>query len=393
VTWVHFVALALALALAVSYLKPVLRRRRRRARRRRDMARMVANAHRRRSETPSQPADNRILWDVYYGAQAEKTIGTALRYGVFELLAERSASAEDMADRARLGRPFVGALLETLAALGLVRFETDERVSLTDIARDHLLRESPFYLGFLFPKAFEPAMLRAAATDAPLSRAAARWARGRAGGQTAGFAAQMHGRTFAPALAAARLGDFSGVRRLADMAGGSGAMSIALALTHKDIEPVVVDLPEMCAETRRFVADYGLSERVRVQEGDLFKPETWPTPVDGVMFSNIFHDWDETVCRRLAESAFNALAPGGRVYIQEMLLNEGHDGPLATAMHHLSMVVSFRGKQYRASELRAILRDAGFERIAVQPTLGYFSLTSAAKPAEASREGEAGGPP
>ena len=73
--------------------------------------------------------------------------------------------------------------------------------------------------------------------------------------------------------------------------------------------------------------------------------DPWPGSYDGVLFGNIFHDWDWKSCQYLALQAFNALNPGGKICLHEMLLNELKDGPLVLACYSVAMLLHERGKQ------------------------------------------------
>ena len=71
---------------------------------------------------------------------------------------------------------------------------------------------------------------------------------------------------------------------------------------------------------------------------------------------------------------------GGTIYIHEMLLEDGANGPLAPALYGLSMRIGTLGKQFTVPELRGVLESLGFTDVAVQNTTHYFSLVSARKP-------------
>ena len=46
---------------------------------------------------------------------------------------------------------------------------------------------------------------------------------------------------------------------------------------------------------------------------------------DGLLFGNIFHDWDFESCCLLARKSFQALKPGGSICLHEMLLKHRAD--------------------------------------------------------------------
>jgi 3-hydroxy-5-methyl-1-naphthoate 3-O-methyltransferase len=80
----------------------------------------------------------------------------------------------------------------------------------------------------------------------------------------------MHGLSFAAAVALAKNADFSGVRRLLDVAGGSGGFSIALAQGNPQLRCTVAELPVVCQVTQRYIAEYGADDRVDTLRLNMF---------------------------------------------------------------------------------------------------------------------------
>ena len=80
----------------------------------------------------------------------------------------------------------------------------------------------------------------------------------------------IHGRSFPAAVGMARNGDFSNVRRLLDVAGGSGGFSIALAQRYPNIRCTVADLAVVCQQTKDFIAKYGVESQVDTTPLNMF---------------------------------------------------------------------------------------------------------------------------
>jgi hypothetical protein len=188
----------------------------------------------------------------------------------------------------------------------------------------------------------------------------------------------MHTQSFPTAMSLARNGDFANVHRLLDVAGGSGCFCIALATRYPDMHFAVMELPAVCKLVEQYAADYGLQGQIETIAANMFA-DPWPSGYDGVLFSNIFHDWDRVSCLHLAKRSLEILPPGGRIFLCEMLLNDTKDGPLAAAAFSLGML-PLKARQYTANELSEILREAGFTGVTVNPIHAYYSLVSASKP-------------
>lgn len=193
------------------------------------------------------------------------------------------------------------------------------------------------------------------------------------------FTAKMHSHGFTAAVALANSEYFGDTKSLLDIGGGSGAYSIALAAMHDQMRCVIAELPAVCPVTREYVKEYGLAGRIEVIALDMFK-DKWPSGFEAVMFSDIFHDWPESDCLLLAKKAFASLLPGGRIFVHEVLLSDNGVGPLTANEYSMAMLMVTKGQQFTAAGLERVLLDAGFSRITVNSSYGYYSLISGYKP-------------
>jgi len=210
-------------------------------------------------------------------------------------------------------------------------------------------------------------------------RISRRWEQGEMNAQDAhGSNMRMHSHSLPAAIGLAANCDFSSVRRLLDVAGGSGCFSIQLALHNPELRCTVAELPPVAADTRAYIERYGCSDRVDTYPFNMFH-DAWPTGYDAIFFSNVFHDWDPQRRDDLAQRSFDALPAGGRILLHEMLLHETQDGPLPAAMFSV-MMLGTRGKQFSLPELDELLTRAGFVDTSAAPSYGYYSLVSARKP-------------
>jgi hypothetical protein len=108
--------------------------------------------------------------------------------------------------------------------------------------------------------------------------------------------------------------------------------------------------------------------------------EEWPRGYDCHFFANVFHDWSPETCAELARSSFASLEPGGRICLQEMLLDDSGDGPIQPVAFSVLMCLGTKGQQFTLAELREILEGAGFTGIGAQRSYGYYSLVTGHKP-------------
>ncbi|MBM3694379.1 MAG: methyltransferase domain-containing protein [Actinobacteria bacterium] len=115
--------------------------------------------------------------------------------------------------------------------------------------------------------------------------------------------------------------DLAGARRLLDLGGGSGVMSLALLDRHPGLSAVVVDLTPVCAEGRRIAAERGLQDRIEYLEGDFLTADL-PGRFDLVLECDV-GVYPEALFPRVR----GALEPGGRFLIVDLMADAGAELP------------------------------------------------------------------
>jgi hypothetical protein len=340
-----------------------------------------------RNELPD--CHDRPIWDIWLSMHHLPAMSVADELGVFQVLESGPVTHAETAERLGLNRRATDILFAMLAALRLVEFR-DGRYELADVTRTYLLPRSPYYWGPLLrtlgvvPQR-HAALIRAlrAADDRgtliPGRLPSLGWERGEMDcAQAETVSRVMHCHSVPASIGAARNGKFEGVTRILDIGGGSGCFSIAIARQFPNIHCTVMELPAVGEVARRYIEEGGVSDRVDVVAADMFR-EAWPHGYDGVLFSNVFHDWNMETNLFLARCAYQALPSGGRIFLHEMLLAEDGSGPVTTASFSMLMLVSTQGRQYSLRELQTTLAHAGFVDLDVRATYGYFSVVSGRK--------------
>jgi hypothetical protein len=324
--------------------------------------------------------DDRTLYDAIATKYAFPTLAMSVELGLYEHLAKQAHSIPEIADHLQLSQRAGEAVVSVVAAMGFLEVGEDGRFRPTPVAQTYLLPDSPFYRRDLAAsKSPEVDQLRRAlgSGDEPLQPFAVKM--GEMPNQDVqAFIEIMHAMTLPAASGLAEQPVFNRIRKLLDVAGGSGSLSLAIASRHPEISCTVMDLEPVCRIAERHVRDYGLSGRITVTSCEMFQ-DTWPAGFDGLLFGNIFHDWDLESCGFLARRAYDALEPGGTICLHEMLLNDRKDGPLTVALYSIAMLLHEKGKQFTAIELENLLTDTGFCDFQVTQSFGYYSLVTATK--------------
>jgi precorrin-6B methylase 2 len=168
---------------------------------------------------------------------------------------------------------------------------------------------------------------------------------------------------------------------LLDIGGASGTWTIAFLRACPSAQATLFDLPPVIALAQRRIAAAGLHGRVQFVAGD-FMRDPLPPGADLAWVSAIVHQNSRAQNRSLFAKAFEALVPGGRVAIRDIVMEESRVQPVAGALFAVNMLVATPGGgTFTFAELREDLMAAGFIDVAtLRRDEAMNSILAAKKP-------------
>jgi precorrin-6B methylase 2 len=172
--------------------------------------------------------------------------------------------------------------------------------------------------------------------------------------------------------------------RLLDIGGASGTWTISFLRACASAQATILDLPEVVGMAQRRIAAAGLSDRVQFAAGDFMRDEL-PPGADLAWVSAIVHQNSRAQNRLLFAKTFQALVPGGRIAIRDMVMEESRTAPVAGALFAINMLVATEGGgTFTFGELQEDLEAAGFTEASVlRRDEGMNAVVVARKPATA----------
>ena len=348
-----------------------------------------------RTVPQTDPVD---IYRVRDGIYAADMLLTALVHlDLFSWLAEHPSTIDEVCRALGTTRRPTDVMLTLFAAMGLVESAVgrdvgrissgDQPFHLTPKAKEHLVRNSPWFLGPYYeslknrPIALD--LLNVLKTGKP-----ANWSSQKDGNDwhkameneafAAQFTAAMDCRGVYLAQAVATSIDLSRRGRVLDVAGGSGIYACSLVTHHPSLLATVFEKPPVDGIAARAIASRGCSERVTVVAGDMLV-DRLPSVADVHLWSNVLHDWDEPVVRQLIGQSFDALPPGGLIVIHDAFLNAAKDGPLHVAEYSVLLMHASEGRCYSTREMERYLTDSGFRDVAYRETAAARGVMTAVK--------------
>lgn len=343
---------------------------------------------------PLPPSDPTPLFELFRGNHATELLTAAVaHFDVFGRLAPRPLAAEEL--RTTLGlaeRPFA-VLLTALRAFGLIVRDDAGQLTLSELARQHLVPGGPFdisgYIGLAAESAGVRDLVERLRTNRPAGTKADE--SGTAFIYRAGQESAMEKEASARRLTLALAGRARNVapvladhyplpdaHSLLDIGGGTGLYSIAWLQRHPGLKAIVQDRPEVLKVTAELASAHGVADRLECWPGDMFH-DRLPTGADVILLSNVLHDWDVPECQTLLRRLAETLPRGGRLLIHEVFLNDDLDGPLPLALYSAALFMLTEGRAYSAGEYRSWLEQVGLVPEPIVPTLVHCGVLPALK--------------
>jgi len=172
-----------------------------------------------------------------------------------------------------------------------------------------------------------------------------------------------------PAIAAAY--DFSGVKTIVDVGGGTGNLLTTILGSYSGSSGVLYDLPHVVRDAPPLIQARNLTDRVRIEPGSFF--DRVPSGGEAYLLSHIIHDWSEEQCLSILGNCRRAMNPSSRLLIIEMVLPAG-DTPHPGKILDMMMLVGPGGQERTEQEYHALLDRAGLRLTQVVPTESSVSV-------------------
>jgi hypothetical protein len=318
------------------------------------------------------------------GFMAARTLHVALELRLFTHLAAGAQSLVHVAQTLGLAERAAGRLLYACAALGLVQ-ATGGVFRNTPLTQKYLVEGQPTYIGS-YLHMFDAlgyhrweqmgAALRHNGPVDDISHPYRYLADDAEDAATFSAAQYAGSRSLGHALA--HRVDFRPFACLLDLGGGSGAYTVEILRCYPHLRAILFDFPEVGRLAEAVMRQEGLTDCVQIVGGD-YEHDMLPPGPDVVLWSGNLHASSSESCRRVLTRLHALLPPGGMVLIHDYMLDDTRSGPLIPALLALHLtLVSEDGQVYSNAELHALLTQAGFKEVRIEPFLtGHSSLVIA----------------
>lgn len=304
-----------------------------------------------------------IISNIAFSFMESRILLTAFELDIFSVIGSKSKTSAEVAKTIKADERAVDRLLNALCALKLVKKEKNKYFNSTS-ASDYLDKNKPGYMSGLMHSVH---MWKSWSTLTDAVRKG-----GTVGEKSIGkrgdkwlsdFIEAMDWRAVRQAKEVISLIDLSNVSRILDVGGGSGAYSIEFVKAKESLHATVFDLPEVLPFTKKYLKKQNLEGKIDVIPGD-YNVDSFGKGFDLVFLSAIIHINSPLENIKLLERSVKALKPGGRVVVQDFIMDKDRTNPVFGTIFALNMIVATEsGDTYTESEICGWMQKVGLKDI------------------------------
>ena len=318
-------------------------------------------------------AEGAALFDVMQGFVRSQALAALVELRVLHALADGPRHPRALAPAAGLGEARMALLLQSGAALRLLRRRRDGRFALTARGAAFLsvpgLEALVRHHAVLYRDLADPVAFLRGETAPDLARF---WPYVFGAGQAtdpeaaAAYSGLMADTQALVAADTLRLVDFGGVARLLDVGGGTGAFLAAVGRAHPSMRLDLFDLPAVMEGAAARLGQAGLSGRVTLHRGS-FRDDPLPAGADAVSLVRVLYDHADATVASLLRAVLAALPPGGRIVVSEPMSGGDRPDPATDVYFAWYTAAMGTGRTRSAAEIGALMAGAGFQGIRSAP--------------------------
>ncbi|MBI5220109.1 MAG: methyltransferase [Bacteroidia bacterium] len=295
--------------------------------------------------------------------QKSRVILSAVELDIFSEIGKKAKTSEQIATALKTNRRATDRFLNTLCGLGFL-IKKNHTFQNTDFALTYLCKTSPDYMYGLMHSVNQWdtwSTLTDAVTKGTTVVKRPKTINNRSSKWLDAFIGAMHYRAYKSAPGIVALLDISGVKKVLDVGGGSGAYSMGFIKSKKGITATVFDLPNVVPITKKFVAKEKFQKQINIYRGDYLTDEL-PKGFDLVFLSAIIHINTLKENEKLIKKCAHSLNPGGMIVIQDYIMENDRVQPPSGALFALNMLVgTIAGDTYTEGEVKSWFKKAGIK--------------------------------
>ncbi|MDQ6787598.1 MAG: acetylserotonin O-methyltransferase [Acidobacteriota bacterium] len=321
------------------------------------------------------------LLELAIGYQKSQVLFAFVELEIPKILHEKNLAAKELAEKLFIDAIAMERFLNACVIAGLLERENGIYRNAA-LAEYFLVKGNEFYLGGQIRRYKN----RSYPLWENLTEKLKTWKYGETNSETpeeedqgADSMAEQHNLALLHGYALAKAFGFSNYKRVLDLGGGTGAMSIGLCKSNENLSAIIFDLQENVEKAREFISKGNLQSRIETVGGDITKDDL-PDDFDIALLANLVSVFDVETNEKLFSDIYKKLPDNGVCLISGWILDENRLSPEVSVLFCLEDVCwQSPDVERNFSVYRSWLEAAGFRKIEYKTYLEPTRLICAYK--------------
>jgi O-methyltransferase domain len=168
---------------------------------------------------------------------------------------------------------------------------------------------------------------------------------------------------------------WSGVKSVADVGAGAGALLASIVAGNPGVRGILFDRPDVLPDAEHLLKARGVRERCELVAGSFFDPIQ--LSADVWILSQVLHDWPDAECRTILKRCRERMSFGERLLVVEMVPVPGHPDVGIALLDMVMMMFGGEARQRTETEYNELFAATGFGPALVNGTGTAFSILEA----------------
>jgi len=319
------------------------------------------------------PAD--LLWGLRADTGKPQVLKHGIDFKVFNHLAE-PISGEDIARILDTKPEPTSRLLDMLVIIGVI-IKKNGKYTNTALAEEYLVAGKPTYIGDFYAKSIEifdktiaeiPQALKFGIPESCQLYSEDYFAE----------IAEMYGRcqramwSYRALPMVIEMPEFPTFKRMLDLGGNAGILTVALVSRHPSLKGTVLDQPQVLEKTKQIIQECGLQDRIDTLGAD-FTKDDFGSDYDLIWTSDCLTSSQDKL-NSIFMRAYKSMNPGGICISQHPVVNRDRTWPQNAAWWFHINAIAGRDTTCHETTISDAMLDAGFKSIESRYVKDFWSV-------------------
>jgi len=306
------------------------------------------------------PEDIRELANAF---RASRVLLSAIELKIFTILDNHMMTSEEVAKKINANPRATDRLMNALCGMEILK-KVKEKFYNSDLPAKYLIEGKPEFMGNLYHtnnlwnswSHLTDSIVKGTSFKGDQNKVEKEnWVES--------FIGAMHYRGVNQGKILAMMIDFTNVKSMLDVGGGSAAFSIEIVKKNPLIKATVLDLPHVIPLTKKYVDEAGLLNNFNFIEGD-YLTKNFESSYDLILLSAIVHINSYEQNKMLIKKCADSLNANGMIIINDFVMIDDRTQPYHGALFSINMLVGTEcGDTYTENEMKEWLQSAGLTKI------------------------------